>query len=148
MTFKEIKSRMNDALVSGITIVSVVKPVHKPTEIAFADYEIQLFTDDPETVRAALETGLSKSQILVTKKAKQGRRKIDKEIDIKLNVISAEVSKTENGVLLLVRLTAGDQNNINPTLLLSAVLGEASEKIDHTEILKKRVLLENGENFS
>lgn len=148
MTFKEIKSRMNDALVPGITIVSVAKPVHKPTEIAFADYEIQLFTDEPETVHAALETGLSKAQILVTKKAKQGRRKIDKEIDIKPNVISAEVSKTENGVLLLVRLTAGDHNNINPTLLLSAVLGEASEKIDHMEILKKCVLLENGENFS
>lgn len=148
MTFKEMQNRLNDALVPGITVVSVAKPVHKPTEIAFADYEIRLFSEMPELAFSALQSGLSKSSICVTKKAKQGRRKIDKEIDIKPNIASWQVSKTENGVLLLVRLTAGDQNNINPALLLSAVLNDANIEIDQTEILKKRVLLENGESFS
>ena len=148
MTFKEIKSRMNDALVPGITIVSVAKPVHKPTEIAFADYEIKLFTDEPETVHAALETGLSKAQILVTKKAKQGRRKIDKEIDIKTNVISAEVSKTENGILLLVRLTAGDQNTNKLTLLRLAACGEAKNTIAQRKLLTKSNLVKKREHIN
>jgi len=45
MTFKELQTRMNDALPRDITVVSVQTPVHKPSEIAVAEYAIKLFTD-------------------------------------------------------------------------------------------------------
>lgn len=147
MTFKEIQSRMNNALPKDITVVGVAKPVHKPSEIAAADYEIKLFTEVPGALCAHLKSALAAEQITVFKKAKQGRKKIEKEIDIKPNVLSFETSVQETYVFLNVTLTAGDQNNINPTLLLSALTDGFDGEIQNTDILKMRILLENGEKF-
>lgn len=147
MTLKEIKNRMNNALPQDITVVSVQKPEHKPSEIAAADYEIRLFTALPEALCTHLKSAFAAPQITVRKKAKQGRKKIEKEIDIKPNILSFDVAAKEKHVLLNIRLTAGDQNNINPTLLLNALTADFPSEIDNTEILKTKILLENGEQF-
>lgn len=147
MTFKEIQSRMNHALPNDITVVSVAKPAHKPSEIATAEYEIKLFTEAPDALCTHLQTAFSAEQIVVLKKAKQGRKKIDKEINIKPNVLSFETSVQEKYVLLQATLTAGDQNNINPTLLLSALTEGFDGEIQNTDILKTHILLESGEKF-
>ena len=123
------------------------KPVHKPSEIAFADYDVRLFCDIPSALKAYMEKAFSKEQIIVLKKAKQGRRKIDKEMDIKPNVLRFDAATAENAVCLDLRLTAGDQTNINPTLLLSALTDGFDGEIQNTDILKKHILLENGEPF-
>lgn len=148
MTFKEIQTRMNEALPRDISVVSVAKPVHNPTEIAFADYEVRLYCSNPSDLKTCMDSAFSKSQILVLKKAKQGRKKVEKEIDIKPNVSAFSAQSEENCVCLSVRLTAGVQNNINPTLLLAALTKDFIGEIENTDILKKRILLENGEQFS
>lgn len=147
MTLKEIKNRMNNALPQDIMVVSVQKPEHKPSEIAVAEYEIKLFSDSPEALCAHLQSAFEAPQITVRKKAKQGRKKIEKEIDIKPNVLSFDAVAKETHVLLNVTLTAGDQNNINPTLLINALTADFPSEIDNTEILKTKILLENGEQF-
>ncbi|MGN0559960.1 MAG: DUF2344 domain-containing protein, partial [Candidatus Fimenecus sp.] len=147
MTFKEIQTRLNEALPKDITVVSVQKPVHKPSEIAFSDYDVRLYCDNPSALKTHMETAFSKEQITVLKKAKQGRHKIDKEIDIKPNVLRFDIATEENAVCLKLRLTAGDQTNINPTLLLSALTDGFDGEIQNTDILKKHILLENGEPF-
>ena len=128
-------------------ILSAAKPVHKPSEIAYADYEIHLFTQNPTELLAAIEQSLAKPALLVQKKAKQGRRKIEKEIDIKPNISEFHAQAEEACVALALRLTAGDCNNINPALLLEALCRDFSGEIQNTDILKKRLLLENGEPF-
>lgn len=147
MTFKEMQTRMNAVLPRDITVVGVAKPVHKPSEIAVAEYAIKLFTDSPNALCEYIQSGFEAQQITVFKKAKQGRKKIEKEIDIKPNVLWFEIAPQETHVLLNVSLTAGDQNNINPTLLLSALTAGFSSEIENTEILKTKILLENGEQF-
>lgn len=147
MSFKEIQTRLNEALPKDITVVSVQKPVHKPSEIAFADYEVRLYCDNPSALKTYMETAFSKEQITVLKKAKQGRRKIDKEIDIKPNVLQFDTATEEQAVKLQLRLTAGDKTNINPTLLLSALTDGFGGEIQNTDILKKHILLENGAPF-
>ncbi len=147
MTFKEIQTRMNEALPRDITVVSVSKPVHNPTEIAFADYEVRLYCNTPSDLISCMETAFKENQILVLKKGKQGRKKVEKEIDIKPNVLSFAAEPQADCVCLKIHLTAGVQNNINPTLLLSALTKEFGGEIENTEILKKRILLENGEQF-
>lgn len=147
MTFKEIQSRMNDALPRDITVVGVAKPVHKPSEIAVAEYEVKLFCDAPDMLCAYIKSAYAASEIIVLKKAKQGRKKIDKEIDIKPNVLSFAAEAQAEHVLLKVQLTAGDQNNINPTLLLQALTNGFLTGIENTQILKTKILLENGEAF-
>lgn len=147
MTFKEIKTRLNDALPADITVISAAKPVHKPSEIAYADYEIRLLSQNPTELLAAIEQNLAQPALLVQKKAKQGRRKIEKEIDIKPNISAFHAQAEEACVTLVLRLTAGDCNNINPVLLLEALCRDFSGEIQNTDILKKRLLLENGEVF-
>lgn len=147
MTFKEIQTRMNKALPHDITVVGVSKPVHDPTEIAFADYEVRLYCNNPSDLIFCMETAFRENQILVLKKAKQGRKKIEKEIDIKPNVLSFVLEPQADCVYLEIRLTAGVQNNINPTLLLPALTKDFDGEIENTDILKKRILLENGEPF-
>lgn len=147
MTFKEIKTRLNDALPQDITVISVAKPVHKPSEIAFADYEIRLLSEYAEKLLSCIERNFAAEKLIVLKKAKQGRRKIEKEIDIKPNISNFSMEVQQETVLLTLRLTAGDQNNINPALMLSALTNGFPYEIQNTDILKKRVLLENGENF-
>jgi len=62
-------------------------------------------------------------------------------------VLNFEIAPQETHVLLNVSLTAGDQNNINPTLLLSALTAGFPSEIENTEILNTKILLENGEQF-
>lgn len=147
MTFKEMQTRMNAVLPRDITVVGVAKPVHKPSEIAVAEYAIKLFTDSPNALCEYIQSGFEAQQITVLKKAKQGRKKIEKEIDIKPNVLNFEIAPQETHVLLNVSLTAGDQNNINPTLLLSALAAGFPSEIENTEILKTKILMEDGEQF-
>ncbi len=147
MTFREIKTRLNDALPRDITVVSVAKPAHKPTEIAFADYEIQLYTDDPAALLHAMENRFAADTLPVLKKAKQGKHRVEKETDIKPNVLAFDLAQQGDCVALAVRVTAGDQNNVSPALLLDALTANAPVAVKHTDILKRRVLLENGEAF-
>lgn len=148
MTFHEIKTRLNDAFPRDITVISVAKPVHKPTEIAFADYEMHLYTDDPAALVQAMESRFSADTLPVMKKAKQGKRRVEKETDIKPNILAFDLAQHDDGVTLTVRVTAGDQNNVSPALLLGALTADAPVAVKHTDILKRRVLLENGEAFS
>lgn len=147
MTFKEVQARLNAALPRGITVISVQKPEHKPSEIAFADYEVHVFSDNAPALQAHMDDVFSNPQILVLKKAKQGRRKIEKELDIKPNILQFETAVQENSVEVKLRLTAGDQNNINPTLLLSSLFEDFNGEIQNIDILKTHILLENGEPF-
>lgn len=147
MSLKEIKTRLNDALPADITVISAAKPVHKPSEIAYADYEIRLYTETPSALLAAIEQNLAKPALLVQKKAKQGRRKIEKEIDIKPNISEFCAQAEGDSVFITLRLTAGDKNNINPSLMLDALCQDFAGEMQNTDILKKRLLLENGEVF-
>ncbi len=147
MTFREIKTRLNDALPRDITVISVAKPVHKPTEIAFAEYEIRLFSDDPAALMKAVEARFAAETLPVQKKAKQGKRRVEKEVDIKPNILAFESSLQADSVTLSVRVTAGDQNNVSPALLLEALTLNCSGVVKHTDILKRRVLLQNGKTF-
>ncbi len=148
ITFKEMKTRLNDALPEGITVVSVAKPVHKPSEIAFADYQITLGCGEPSLLSKHMGEVFSADSITVMKKGKQGRRKVEKEVDIKPCVSDFSMTVSENCVVLSLRLTAGDSNNINPTLLIDALTADFPYEITNKDILKLRVMLENGENFS
>ena len=147
MTFREMKTRLSDALPRDITVVRVAKPVHKPTEIAFADYEMQLYTDDPAALLQAMETRFAADTLPVLKKAKQGKRRVEKETDIKPNILTLDLAPQDYGVTLTARVTAGDQNNVSPALLLDALTENAPVTVKHTDILKRRVLLANGEAF-
>lgn len=143
----EIKDRLNETLPPDIRITKVAEPVHKADEIAFAEFEIRLNTDNPEKVKASVEEKISADEIIVEKKAKQGRKKVLKPVDIKGNIHSYELVTGEKYVLLKIIISAGTKTNINPSLLIDAVTADVKEDIESVDIKKNKMLLEDLTQF-
>ena len=145
--FDEIKDRLNETLPPDIRITKVAEPVHKADEIAFAEFEIYFNTDKPNEVKCSVEKRITAQQIIVEKKAKQGRKKILKEVDIKGNINSFELFENEKSVCLKVILSAGAKNNINPSLLIDAITEDVKDEIESVDIKKLSMLLEDLSQF-
>lgn len=143
----EIKDRLNETLPPDIRITKVAEPVHKADEIAFAEFEIRLNTDNPEKVKVSVEEKISANEIIVEKKAKQGRKKVLKPVDIKGNIHSYELETGEKYVLLKIIISAGTKTNINPSLLIDAVTAEVKDDIESVDIKKNKMLLEDLTQF-
>ena len=135
MPFEEITERLNRAMPEGIRIREVYTPSSKHTGIHFADFRINLRGD----VAGEFERFLSQERILTIKKTKRGEKEIDLKPDIKL--VSAESG--ENTALVL-RLPAGNEKNINPSLVTDLFVSFCGEK---TEVLsvERVAILDGGE---
>ena len=119
----------------------------RKAEIAFAEFEIYFNTDRPEEVKAYIEEKISASEIIVEKKAKQGRKKVLKPVDIKGNIHTYELETGEKYVLLKIIISAGTKTNINPSLLIDAVTAEVKDDIESVDIKKNKMLLEDLTQF-
>lgn len=147
MPCTEIMQRLNSTLPEGIRVTDVALPVHMANEIAFAEFDIFFYCDDADRVIDSLRTHLAADEINVEKKAKQGRKKIFKPVNIKENIKSFELKRTENGALLTVILSAGVKANINPSLLIDAVCVDVKDEIKGIDITKTKMLLEDMTEF-
>lgn len=148
MPFEEIMKRLNETLPEGITVTNVSAPVHKPEEIAFADYRFLFYTAEPDAVAEKLKNVLSSGEIMVEKKAKQGRKRILKEVNIRDNIIDYTLSEKPDCVILSARLCAGMRNNTNTTLLTGALTKDIGDKILRQCTVKEKMYLENLEEFT
>lgn len=134
-SFEEISDRLNKAMPEGLKVIRVYTPESKHTQIKFADFKIKFSND----ISGKFKNFMKQEYIKTVKKTKRGEKEIDLKPDI--NVIS--VSSSE----LILRLPAGNEKNINPSLITDMFLPYCN---DNTEILSvKRVAIidESGENF-
>ncbi len=118
----EIKKRMNEMLPSGIRIMSVYDDFRDCSEIAFSDYVFKIEFKDNETALERINAVLSSDEILAQKKAKQGRRRVIKETDIKPLIDKYTVSVRGRDIILNARLAAGNDKNLNPSLLFDTLI--------------------------
>ena len=65
---------------------------------------------------------LKSDEILAEKKAKQGKRRIAKETNIKPFIDKYNISIRDNDIILNIRLAAGTERNLNPTLLFDTII--------------------------
>ena len=115
-SFEEAIDRLNAAAPADIEFLRAEAPVLPTVDIAFAEYEL---TFDPENAPLydSLRGFLSKESVICQKKDKKGRIK---EFDIIPKIKSAEF---KDGKALLV-LSAGNEGNLNPSLVLSKFFEE------------------------
>ena len=144
MPFDEIKERLNAVLPVGIRITKCAPPVNKTEKIGFADYEVYITAKDSGSVCGFIKSKLESEEILVEKKAKQGKKRIIKEVNIRPNIKSYELTKDENQIKLSMTLCAGAQNNTNTTLLLGAIL---PEDVDSVRIIKTKMFTDEMKEF-
>lgn len=122
LTDKEIKERMNNALPLGIRIVDVYEDFMDCHDIVYSDYVFKFEFKDNETALEKIIAVLESDEILAQKKAKQGKRRILKETDIKQFIVKYNVSIRNNNIVLNIRLLAGPDKNLNPTLLFDTII--------------------------
>ena len=122
LTDEEIKERMNKALPLGIRIVDIYEDFMDCHDIVYSDYVYKFEFKDNETALEKIIAVLESNEILAQKKAKQGKRRILKETDIKQFIVKYNASIRNNNIVLNIRLLAGPDKNLNPTLLFDTII--------------------------
>ena len=139
---EEIFKKLSSAMPESLSIQRVTDPVMKQKCIAAADYELEFSL--PEEKTDSLWNFLSGDCILVTKTTKKGG---EKQINLKDHLHRIRMDRAENGVLLSVRLDAGNIININPMLLVTAIEEALEIKCSDISVTRKDVLDEHGRSF-
>lgn len=143
---REIVRRLNEVLPMGLKALKASAPEHKPTDIALAAYEVRLELADtgPDRAKQILDAFFAQPQILAMKRTKKG----EKEISLKEHLHALSVCAGDEQVFLTVCLPAGNEQNINPTLVLDTFARQTGMMIDWAAVKKTAVLTKDGENFA
>lgn len=122
LTDEEIKVRVNDALPLGIRIVDVYDDFMDCHDIVYSDYVYKFEFEDNELALEKIKAVLESDAIMAQKKAKQGKRRVLKETDIKQFIVKYNISIRDDNIILNIRLLAGPDKNLNPTLLFDTII--------------------------
>lgn len=139
--YSEVQDRLNAALPVGLRVYRVAELVHKPEDIAKADYSV--LVTSPQKTAGELEElfgqMLAADTVPVEKKTKKGM----KEIDLKPMIALRGTQHTEDGLCLTLRLAAGTTSNINPTLVFGAFTRFCGVQPDSILVEKLQVYTDN-----
>lgn len=137
---QEILTRLNAALPEGLHAYEVHEPKDMTQDIGSAQYEVILQGDGlPEK----WEAFLSQEQILTPKKTKKGM----KEIDIRPMVTAEKVRPEGNNLHLMLRLPAGNEGNLNVSVVLEAFAKYADTPVLTEKICRIKIFCQSGEVF-
>lgn len=120
MSCEDIKDRLNAELTDELCILDAYLPENDFSQIAWASYEIEVFTRDAdESLAEKANEILTTSPLVMTKRTKSG----EKDVDIIPMIKSADVHyDNETGTLKLsCVLSASSTEYLNPELLITAL---------------------------
>lgn len=131
----ELTDRLNNALPPDVHISKIALPKFSPQEITWADYKI-IFNGADENLASRANAVLSSDEITVMKKVKQGKAKVEKEVNIKDKILKYSVDTENENPVLNITLSSGMQNNINPSLIIGKIVEGSSTDADSASIYK------------
>lgn len=122
ITNDEIKNRLNNVLPQDIKIVDVYDDFRDNSEIVYSDYVYKFEFKDNEAAFEKIKNVLSTDEIIALKKGKQGRKRVMKETNIKSFIDKYSISIRNDVIVLNIRLLAGPEKNLNPSLLFDTII--------------------------
>lgn len=122
ITNNEIKERLNAVLPDDLKIIEIYDDFRDNSEIAYSDYVFKLQFVDNEKALESLKEILLRDEILAQKKGKKGKRRILKETNIKPYIDKYNISIRDDIIVLNIRLLAGTEKNLNPSLLFDTLI--------------------------
>lgn len=122
ITNDEIKKKMNEMLPDGIRILKVYDDFRQDKDIAYSDYVFRIQFKDNETAMQKINNVLKSDEIIAERKVKKGKRKIFKETNLKPLIQKFNSSIRGEDIVLNLRLMAGIEKNLNPTLLFDTII--------------------------
>ena len=137
---EEILSRLNPALPEGLQAYAVREPKHVTQDIGSAEYAVTLCGT---ALAEKWESFMAQEQIRIEKKTKKGL----KEIDIR-DKIGVEAVRSEGDTLCLtLRLPAGNEGNINVSVVTDAFEKYAESPVLVKEVLRTKIFCTDGGVF-
>lgn len=133
--------RLNESFPQGLSALSAYTPKTKFSEIGWADYEIRILRPCAPGDSDMVERAMS-GNIVVEKTTKIGTRTVDIAPHVKLLSAAAE----PEALVLLVRLSCGEQTFVNPKYIvdfLSERIGLPAER-DDVSVCRMEVYFEDG----
>lgn len=145
MSFDEIKAKLNAVLPEGLKIMNVALEGKKHTEIAFSEYIVSISSNvSAENISKKFKEFLSLEKIEIEKKTKKKGINL---IDIKPFINVTQMITENNLFNFTLRLPAGTQTNINPSLVIDAFIAYSNLEIEMEHIERIKILCKNGELF-
>ena len=87
-------------------------------------------------------------ELIIVKKQKQGKRKIDKEVNLIEEIHSFYVSMTEDDAVNIdIILPSGTVKTVNPRFLTDAILRDTGVDVKSVTVTRKRVMNAKLEDF-
>ena len=142
--FDEIRDKLNAVMPEGMRIVKVAEQKQKITAITEAEYSFSLVSDNIDGIYEDIGRMLVLPEILIEKKTKKGLKMVDIKPDI--NILSCE--KCESYVDIVMRLPAGTQTNLNPTLFIESLKKFSDIQFEAEKIRRTGIFCANNEIFS
>ena len=143
---EDVFALLKDNLPPGIELISVKDPVYDPKVIALGEFDIFFDTEGAEKLCGEIKKMLDTDELTVQKLGKKGRHKVLKDINLMEHLKSFDVSSMGNRVKLTVVFPAGSTTNINPSLLSDEIVKRFDIDLS-PQIVRKKLMLENGEDF-
>lgn len=143
----EIKERMNESLPIGIRVVDVYDDFMDSSKIVFSDYVYKFEFIDNETALERIKNVLEADEIMAQKKGKKGKRRILKETNIKEFINKYNISIRDDQIILNIRLLAGPEKNLNPSLLFDTIIRLIDMDFEWKSISRINLLTENLKNY-
>ena len=137
---EEILARLNPALPEGLKAYEVREPKNVTQDIGSAEYEVVLIG---EGLAEKWESFLAQEQILIEKKTKKGM----KELDIKPKITVTDVSASDGELHLTLRLPAGNEGNINVSVVTDAFAKFAETRVFVKNVLRTKIFCTDGGVF-
>lgn len=130
----EVMKRLNDSLPPDIRVLRIAEPKYKNTDITTAEYRVESDVDIDK-----FRSFTDSEQILTEKKTKKGVSTVDLKPLISLLTIEEDV--------ITLRLPAGNDFNINPSLLFDAYKSATGEAISRLRIVRTHIFCADGNEF-
>ena len=135
---EEIRERLNAVFPEGLVCEAAAPPVHKPAEIAFAEYEASI--DKTDVTADELRRALASGALTVEKSGKQGGKKVMKTVNVSEHIKSCDIAEDDAHIYVTVILPAGSTFNLNPLQLLEAVSGYLGKTVTAERAVRARLL--------
>lgn len=145
MNLQEVQQILNQNMPEGILVIRVAEPILKPTDIALAEYIVEVKAENcsAEKLHSLFESFYEADSIEVIKKSKRGEQTVNLKPDISL------INSSLNGdyLQLEMRFPAGTEKNYNPSLLFDEFSNRADIVLSEFRVLRTNVISKDGSVF-
>ena len=145
ITPDEIRNRLNAVFPEGLRCEAAAAPVHKPAEIAWAQYVTVLAKEEigADELRRALDSGA-----LVTEKSGKSKgKKVIKTVNVSEHLRQYEIRESDSHIYLTAILPAGSTFNLNPSQLIGAVGQYLGNSVTPEGMVRKKLLRQDLSEF-